>query len=97
MSWIPKAKIPQQEEEGDIVTPDVFQILVGAGQDLVLIFREAFSNWTTKGKNASGDWGLRTKNDIPEWNLKGKNDPGIWDTKTKNNAGSWSKKTKIPS
>lgn len=61
MTWINKEKIPQSGGNEEIVTPDGFQILVGANEDLILWWQVAFNNWVQKTKNAAGAWVLKTK------------------------------------
>lgn len=53
MSWKKKAKIASQGNEEDIFTPDGIQILVGSSEDQVLIYQEAFNDWTLKAKIAA--------------------------------------------
>lgn len=61
MSWSNKEKVPQSFDEGDIVTPDLFQILVGAAEDLILVFRNAGSNWSNKQVESPGVWSNKEK------------------------------------
>lgn len=61
MSWIHKVKVPQQEEGGEILTPDLHQILVGADEDQVLLYQDEFNNWTEKARNPEGDWSFKPK------------------------------------
>ena len=60
MSWTVITKIEQSEEEREIQTPDLFQILVGANEDEVLIYQDAFNNWGLPSK-AEEDWSLPSK------------------------------------
>lgn len=53
MAWQLKTKIETQGDEEDIFTPDGVQILVGSSQDQVLIYQEAFNDWTLKTKIAA--------------------------------------------
>jgi len=48
-----KAKISQQSEVCEIRTPNGHQILVGSPENLVLIWRDAFNNWSLKVKIGS--------------------------------------------
>lgn len=97
MSWIDKIKIPQQGSAGRILTPLLAQILVGANEDQVLIWQQAYDNWNLKGKNSTGDWGNKEKIDNLNWSSKGKTSAGNWENKGKDNAGGWTNKTKITS
>lgn len=72
MSWTNKAKVPQGGEEEEILTPDLEQILVGDGEDEVLIYQEAYSNWSDKTRNPAGNWTSRTRNPSGNWTLKSK-------------------------
>lgn len=61
MSWTNKTKVSQNGEEGDILTPNFLQILVGSSEDLVLLWQIPYTNWGLKSKNAAGSWSLKSK------------------------------------
>ena len=50
MTWTLPAKIPQQGDDEEILTPDLEQILVGSPEDQVLLYQEEFNNWTLPAK-----------------------------------------------
>jgi hypothetical protein len=61
MPWINKAKVLQSGDEEEILTPDSAQILVGPGEDEVLIYQKAYSNWSTKTRNPASAWAFKSK------------------------------------
>jgi hypothetical protein len=61
MPWTIKSKIPQSGEDEPILTPDGYNILVGEAEDQILLYQNAFENWSNKVKNAIGSWNLKTK------------------------------------
>lgn len=70
MSWNLPSKIASSELEKEILTPDLFQILVGENEDQILIYEEGFDHWNLKAKTESA-WGLKSK-DSATWSLKNK-------------------------
>jgi hypothetical protein len=56
-----RTKIEQSGEDEEIHTPDGHQILVGADEDKVLLYQEAFINWDLKSKEEAGSFTLKTK------------------------------------
>lgn len=61
MSWNLIGKISSSIIRGRIVTPDLNQILVGASEDLVLIYQATSSRWNSKEKPV-GNWSKEAKN-----------------------------------
>lgn len=61
MPWTNKTKVMQSGNEEEILTPDLEQILVGDGEDEVLIYQEAYTNWSQKTRNPAGSWALKSK------------------------------------
>lgn len=60
-----KAKIATKFELGRIVTPDSLEILVGASEDLVLIYQDEESFWDNpKLKTTGGVWSQKTKTPV---------------------------------
>ena len=72
MSWLKKARINQDGEDEEILTPDGHQILVGAAEDQVLLYQVGFNNWGLKTRTNQVGWGLKTKTEQPGWGLKTK-------------------------
>lgn len=60
MSWTNKSKTRQQEDDGKILTPDGYDIVVGENEDEVLIYSEGFNNWG-QGSKTPGSWSLKQK------------------------------------
>lgn len=56
-----KTKIPEQEPDYEIFTPDLNQILVGSGGDEVLIWSPAYNNWDLPTKNSAPSYTLKSK------------------------------------
>lgn len=70
MSWELTPKIPSRVPDGEILTPDQQQILVGENEDKVLIYEQGFDRWTLRQKG-SDSWNLKSKGSA-SWNLKSK-------------------------
>jgi hypothetical protein len=57
-----KSKIETRINRGFIITPDNFQILVGANEDLVLIYQDEGTLWNSRQlKTAGNSWSNKTK------------------------------------
>lgn len=61
MSYRLKTKIPQKGSDERILTPDLFEILVGENEDQILLYQRDFSFWNLKGKNEMGNYTLKNK------------------------------------
>lgn len=49
-SWSDKTKTPTWGRTLKILTPNLNEILVGASEDKILIYQEAYDNWNYKTK-----------------------------------------------
>jgi hypothetical protein len=71
MTWLNKTKVETRIDRGRILTPDGNQILVGAGEDVTLIYQVEGSLWGNNAKTASGSYTKKTKITSP-WSNKTK-------------------------
>lgn len=60
----PKTKVSTEVQRSRILTPNYLQILVGSGQDEVLIITPQSSSWSRAVKNSSSGWVFKDKIDI---------------------------------
>jgi hypothetical protein len=60
MAWSNKTKVSSTIERGRILTPDGNQILLGADEDLVLIYQSQDDYWSNKSKTTSS-WSNKSK------------------------------------
>jgi hypothetical protein len=63
-SWTDKQKTLQSGGDEEIRTPDGYQILLGASENLILLWQVAFNNWSQKVRNAASAFTLKTKTTI---------------------------------
>lgn len=80
MTWETKDKTDQQVDDGEILTPDGQQILVGSSEDEVLVYYAGYDNWSLTGKQAAS-WSNKTKQSS-SWSSKSK-ETTSWSNKTK--------------
>lgn len=59
-----RTKIQTNFERGRLLTPDGHQILVGSGENLVLIWQAAGTLWNNITQKVVGSWSNKTKTPI---------------------------------